>query len=69
MVLVLLNKRMCYTTLNSIMKHYLKAMMTTAFKNFDILGKKKYYFDIGGELTVHEVSNTLKRMKSHKPQV
>ena len=39
---------------------------TTAFKIFDILGKNKYYFDIGGELTIHEVSNTLKKMKSHK---
>ena len=39
---------------------------TTAFKNFDILGENKYYFDIGGELTVHEVTNTLKSMKSNK---
>ena len=38
---------------------------TTAFKNFDILGENKY-FDIGGPLTVDEVSSTLKRMKSHK---
>ena len=38
---------------------------TTAFKNFDILGENKY-FDIGGPLTVDEVSSTRKRMKSHK---
>ena len=39
---------------------------TTAFKNFNILGENKYYFDIGGALTVDEVSSILKRMKSHK---
>ena len=38
---------------------------TTAFKNFDIVGENKY-FDIGGPLTVDEVSSTLKRIKSHK---
>ena len=38
---------------------------TTAFKNFDILGENKY-FDIGGPLTVDQVSSTLKRMRSHK---
>ena len=32
---------------------------TTAFKNFDILGKNKYYFDIGGERLRHTLDNII----------
>ena len=64
-----LNKRMCYNTVKQYYETLFKSrndnLETTTFKNFDILGKNKY-FDTGGSLTVDEVSSTLKMMKSHK---